>query len=203
MYLTLQALPMTSISADHVASHIGKATGIATLLKGLPLIAIPDSRNSQMGSRPGIFGMNAESRQGSISLPLDIMAEYNVREEDVLRKGPEAPGLRDAVFAVATRANDHLITAREMLQNIRTSGEAGHDFEHQDEPEHASSKHINDSSPIKDINRAFGVFLPSVSTNLWLETLAKYDFDIFRPELRRTDWKLPYKFWWSHARRRL
>ena len=41
MYLTLAALPLTSVTADHVASHIGKATGIVAILKGLPLVAFP------------------------------------------------------------------------------------------------------------------------------------------------------------------
>ncbi|MBE7181123.1 MAG: squalene/phytoene synthase family protein, partial [Terriglobus roseus] len=128
LYLTLQALPVHSVTADHLASHVGKATGIAAVLRGLPLVAFPPPPNKH--SAPGTV------RQGAVTLPLDVMAEAGLREEDVLREGPAAPGLRDAVFAVATRANDHLITAREMLRNLRAGGDVGHAFEHGDEEGH-------------------------------------------------------------------
>lgn len=41
LYLTLSALPQASITTDHIASHIGKASGIAAVLRGIPLIAFP------------------------------------------------------------------------------------------------------------------------------------------------------------------
>ena len=52
IYLTLAALPMTSVTADHVASHIGKAVGIAAVLRGLPLLAFP-APQSQVPSGGG------------------------------------------------------------------------------------------------------------------------------------------------------
>lgn len=203
-YLTLQALPMASLTADHVASHVGKATGIAAVLRGLPLIAFPGPQNShtnQAGQMPGDVGA---TRQGAVMLPLDIMAECGVREEDVLRNGAEAHGLRDAVFTVATRANDHLITARQMLTNIRAGQDAGHDFEHQHEEEHvylpAKGKAESQS---QEIERAFGVFMPAIATQIWLDRLQKVDFDIFSDKLRVTDWKLPWKAFWAYNRRNL
>lgn len=36
LYLTLETLDVRSVEADHVASHIGKALAIATLLRGTP-----------------------------------------------------------------------------------------------------------------------------------------------------------------------
>ena len=36
LYLTLSALPLCSLSADHLASHIRKAAGIAAVLRGIP-----------------------------------------------------------------------------------------------------------------------------------------------------------------------
>ncbi|KAK0333221.1 hypothetical protein LTR91_020106 [Friedmanniomyces endolithicus] len=135
LYLTLQSLPMASLTADHVASHIGKATGIAAVLRGFPLLAFPGpppkhNNQNQFGGDVG------GSRQGAVTLPLDIMAKAGVREEDVLRNGSNAKGLRDAVFAVATRANDHLITARQLLQQVRAGEVEDHEFEHRDEEEH-------------------------------------------------------------------
>lgn len=203
-YLTLQALPMASLTADHVASHIGKATGIAAVLRGLPLIAFPGPQNSHSNQSGQLAGDVGATRHGAVMLPLDIMAECGVREEDVLRNGAQAHGLRDAVFAVATRANDHLITARQMITNVRAGQDAGHEFEHQHEEEHMhfSTKGKGETQS-QEIERAFGVFMPAVTTQIWLDRLQKVDFDIFSDKLRVTDWKLPWKAFWAYNRRSL
>ncbi|MCJ1407575.1 hypothetical protein MMC19_001646 [Ptychographa xylographoides] len=217
LYLTLQALPMSSLSADHVCSHVGKAAGIVAVLRGLPLLAFPPPPKHHSNST-GLGGMvqdaRGRSRQGVVTLPLDIMADVGVREEDVLRKGAEAPGLRDAVFRVATRASDHLITARSMVASLKRGDGVGHAFEHGDEEEHRydSEGHAGTSAQegqekdggtqYQDLERAFGVLMPAVSTGLWLEKLQRLDFDIFRDELRRREWKLPWKAYFAYRRRR-
>ncbi|KAK2873472.1 hypothetical protein FQN49_002347 [Arthroderma sp. PD_2] len=218
LYLTLSALPLTSLTADHLASHIGKAAGITALLRGVPLIAFPPppghhSSQTRMGKEGPVAG---ESRQGSIMLPLDIMAQAGVKEEDVFRLGADAPGLRDAVFTVATRASDHLITARQMLKNLRAGEDVGHDFEHEGEegheyhdsreayqyrPDDQQAKNSSLTTQLREVERGFGVLLPAVSTGLWLNKLQKVDFDIFEPELLSTDWRLPWKAYWAYRRR--
>lgn len=203
MYLTLGALPLHSMEADHVASHIGKATGIAAVLRGLPLLAFPappnhHSNNAALG---GALGGSAGGRQGAVVLPLDIMAETGVKEEEVFRRGAKAPGLKDAVFQVATRANDHLITAREMLKNLQQGKGAGHEFEHEGEEGHRYDETQGSSQP--DVEKAFGVLMPAIATRLWLEKLEKLDFDVFRPELRTREWKLPWEAYWGYSRRRI
>ncbi|TIA12410.1 hypothetical protein D6C81_07567 [Aureobasidium pullulans] len=199
MYLTLQALPMASLTADHVASHIGKATGIATILRGLPLLAFPGPGNHH-SNQGGMAGDVGATRQGSVMLPLDVMARHGVREEQVLREGAEAPGLRDAVFEVATRASDHLITAREMVKNLRAGQDAGHDFEHGHEEEHMNYAPSQTSTPAQEVQQAFPVYLSAVPTSLWLERLQKHDFDVFAPKLRVTDWRQPWKTWLAYNR---
>ncbi|OJJ51005.1 hypothetical protein ASPZODRAFT_162894 [Penicilliopsis zonata CBS 506.65] len=191
LYLTLSAMPMTSVTADHFASHIGKAAGIAAVLRGLPLVAFPQP-----------------PKQGAVMLPLDIMAQAGVKEEEVFRQGADAPGLRDAVFAVATRASDHLITAQQMLRNLRAGEDVGHDFEHEGEEGHeydapSAFDVERPESPLDQVNRAFGVFMPAVATRLWLDKLEKADFDIFKPELLASDWKLPWKAYFAFKRRAL
>lgn len=204
LYLTLQALPMASLTADHVASHIGKASGIAAVLRGLPLTAFPGPQNthSNQGQFPGDVGA---TRHGAVMLPLDIMAEAGVREEDVLRNGSNADGLSDAVFQVATRANDHLITARQMLDNVRAGQDAGHEYEHQDEEEHihlpVATSSGRTETQAQEVERAFGVFIPAIATQLWLDKLQKHDFDVFNSKLRVTDWKLPWRAFWGWRRR--
>ena len=204
LYLTLQALPMASVTADHIVSHIGKASGIVAVLRGLPLVAFPPPLNHH--SNPGPIGGSLErGKQGSVMLPLDVMARTGVREEDVFRQGAEAPGLRDAVFEVATRASDHLITAREMMKNVRKGQDVGHAFEHEDDEGHDYSESTEGMSKEKrqqaEIERAFGVMMPAVATKTWLDRLQKTDFDIFKDELRRRDWKLPFKAYFADRRR--
>ena len=205
LYLTLQALPVGSVAADHIASHIGKAAGITSVLRGLPLIAFLPPPNHHSNSSPLGGTLDSQRRQqGSVTLPLDVMARAGVRDEDVLRKGAEAEGLRDAVFEVATRASDHLITARQMLKNIYAGEDVGHDFEHEGEAEHQDN-HGSTSKGAqqkKEVEQAFGVFMPAVATELWLNKLQKLDFDIFRDELRRREWKLPWKAYFSYRSKR-
>ncbi|KAJ4299712.1 hypothetical protein N0V90_004958 [Kalmusia sp. IMI 367209] len=203
LYLTLSALPQASITTDHIASHIGKAMGIAAVLRGIPFIAFPPQQ--PLGTSGGVTG-NQGPPQGAVLLPLDVMAEAGLREEDVFREGAAAHGLRDAVFTVATRANDHLITAREMLSKLRSEGTVGHDFEHQDDQERQySPQEINTGVDTKlaEVEQAFGVFMPAISTQSWLDRLQKADFDLFDNELRKVDWKLPWKAYWAYSRRKL
>ncbi|PWY94305.1 hypothetical protein BO94DRAFT_532250 [Aspergillus sclerotioniger CBS 115572] len=208
LYLTLSALPMTSVTADHVASHIGKAAGIAAVLRGLPLVAFP-AASSQRPDQAGSGMMAGGAKQGAVMLPLDVMAQAGVKEEDVFRLGAEAPGLRDAVFTVATRASDHLITVQQMLSNLRAGQDVGHDFEHEGEEGHQYDteqdlfREQKNETPLDEVNRAFGVFMPAVGTRLWLDRLESVDFDIFRPELLRSDWKLPWKAYMSFTRKTL
>jgi len=203
LYLTLAALPQTSVTTDHFASHIGKAMGITAVLRGVPLVAFPPgSAPSNHQSDSGSF----TTSQGAVLLPLDIMAETNVKEEDVFRLGAEAPGLRDAVFKVATRASDHLITARDMLASLRSGGELGHEFEHQGDEGHGYSpqqQSLDAEAQKKEVEKAFGVFMPCIATQAWLDQLQGVDFDVFNPGLRKTDWRLPWKTSWSYYRRQL
>ena len=203
LYLTLQSLSMGSVTADHVASHIGKAVGITAVLRGLPLVAFPPPPNHHSNSSSLGGTLDSQRRsQGSVTLPLDVMAQCGVKDEDVLRNGAEAEGVRDAVFEVATRASDHLITARQMLKNVYAGGEVGHDFEHGAEEEHqhqVDPKSKGDQQK-EDVQRAFGVLMPAVATELWLSKLQKLDFDVFRDELRRRDWKLPWKAYFAYRR---
>lgn len=207
LYLTLSAYPLQSITADHLASHIGKATGIVAVLRGLPLIAFPPPPPTHHTSNSTAGRLSSEP-QGAVLLPLDVMAQSGLQEEAVFRQGSTAPGLKDAVFAVATRANDHLITAREMLTNLRKGLDVGHEFEHAQDPEfeEAEQQEKRVSGPAKqyeEVQRAFGAIMPAVATKMWLERLEKADFDVFHDSLRRSDWKLPWRAYFDFKRQRI
>jgi len=45
------------------------------------------------------------------------------------------------------------------------------------------------------------VMMPAVSTSLWLDRLQRVDFDVFREELRRREWRLPWKAYWAFRRK--
>ena len=83
---------------------------------------------------------------------------------------------------------------------------SGHAFEYEGEEEHqhqyeGGAGGISKSSQQREeIERAFGVFMPAVSTELWLNRLQKYDFDVFREELRRREWRLPWRGYWAFRR---
>ncbi|RUS26629.1 Squalene/phytoene synthase-domain-containing protein [Jimgerdemannia flammicorona] len=107
LYLQLESMGVREVSADHAASHLGKAIGIATLLRALPF--------------------HATKRR--LVLPAEVTAKvwfwFLVFEggvvEEVFRTGG-APGLADAVFEVATTAHDHILTARSLAERAPAGG---------------------------------------------------------------------------------
>jgi NADH dehydrogenase [ubiquinone] 1 alpha subcomplex assembly factor 6 len=208
LYLTLSALPLKSLEMDHLASHVGKAAGIAAVLRGVPLLAFPPPPNTHSENPPSMGG-GSRQRQGVITLPLDVMSQCGVQEEDIFRNGPNAVGIRDAIFAVATRASDHLITARELLKNVQQYREPDHEFEHMHDEGHEYTKYdvgprTSAEKRKEDMTKGFGVVMgPAVSTQLWLDRLQKVDFDVFHNDLRRMEWKLPFVAWLRNRSGRL
>lgn len=195
MYATLALMPVESTHLDHLASHIGKACGIVAVLRGIPVLASP--------AQPVVTPSGAEApstREPSLLLPLDIMAEEGVKEEAVFRDGPTAPGLQDAVFKVATRANDHLITAREMLRRLKDGDDAGHEFEHQEEAAHVYESSEQRDVPT-DIRRSFGIFVEAIPAARFLENLEKANFDPFA--VGSSGWRLPWRIWQALSKQQL
>lgn len=196
MYMTLAAVPMRSVHVDHLASHIGKACGIVATLRGIPVLAAP---SQPIDSRSGVHAR--PERDQALLLPLDVMAEIGLREEDVFRKGPAAEGLQDAVFKVATRANDHLLTAREMLGNLRAGRDPGHEYEHEGETEHVYTEEGDGGdSTARDIRRGFGALLEAVPAAEYLSRLEAADFDPFRV---KSSWNLPWRIWQALRQERI
>lgn len=95
LYLTLEAAGIRSMSADHAASHIGKAEGIALLLR-------------------------ASSYHSSFRrtyIPIEVAAKHGVSQEDIYRKVYN-DGLADAVLEVASVADAHLSKARALVSSV-------------------------------------------------------------------------------------
>ena len=72
-----------------------------------------------MGIVTTLRGIPIRARHGELALPLDICTKHNLVQESVFRQGPEAPGLKDVILDVATRANDHLNTSRQYIEETR------------------------------------------------------------------------------------
>ena len=192
MYATLASMPLRSMHVDHLASHIGKACGIVAVLRGIPILAAA----SPPVTTPS--GQEPPTREPSLLLPLDMMAEAGVKEEEVFRQGSQAPGLRDAVFKVATRANDHLITAREMLKKLKAGEDPGHEFEHHGEGEHFYDE---ENDTLRELRQGFGVLLEAIPAAQYLEQLESADFDPF--SVKTGGWKLPWRIWQALSKERI
>jgi NADH dehydrogenase [ubiquinone] 1 alpha subcomplex assembly factor 6 len=99
LHLQLAAAGVKDSSADHAASHLGKAIGIATVLKG----------------------SLHHSSQRRTYLPLDLCAQHRLSQEDVYR-AEASDAVRDVALQVACAARDHLRAARAMRDKVPAAG---------------------------------------------------------------------------------
>ncbi|OCF35922.1 hypothetical protein I316_02417 [Kwoniella heveanensis BCC8398] len=151
-------LPPTHSASSHIShtlSHLSTLLTTTSLLRNLPLLV---------------------SSKHTINLPADICEKHGIVEEEVLRKGAEASGLRDACWTVGTRGMDELITARRDLKE--TGGKV---------------------VP----SGVMPLFLSAVPAENYLKRLEKHDFDVFHPDLQKHDWQLAPQIWWRYQRGKL
>ncbi|BEI80938.1 hypothetical protein CcaverHIS002_0200980 [Cutaneotrichosporon cavernicola] len=138
----------------HTLSHIAHLLAVSSLLRALPSLVA--------------------KRQ--LNIPADVSARHGLVDEEVFRRGTEAPGLKDALFEIATRGMDELITARRDLN--KTDGKV---------------------VP----KECMPLFLAAVPAERYLHRLEKADFDVFAPELAKHDWQLAPRIWWAYHRGKL
>ena len=84
-YLNLHAAGIKNIEADHAASHLGKASFLAKVIRGIPFHA----------SRRQCF------------LPMDVCAEKRLSQEE-LYSGRSSGALSDVVLRLATQGKHHV-----------------------------------------------------------------------------------------------
>jgi len=123
LYLLLNLQGISESTVDVLFSHLGKAMGLGIFVASLPRHTHPPPLPASPTAGPG-GGMSRYARQAggvprtpTLPLPLEYIMDAGVSQEDVYRHGPHAHGLKDAVFATATRANDYLITARSIIRD--------------------------------------------------------------------------------------
>jgi len=145
-------LPPSDEGTSHIAhtlSHVAHLLSITSLLHSLaPMV-----------------------HKKQLPIPADVRAQHGVVEEDVFRNGSAAEGFKDAVFTIATRGMDELITARTDLKK--------------------------DGGKVVP-KAAMPLFLSAVPAERFLKRLEDVDFDVFAPELHKHDWKLAPSIWWRY-----
>ena len=102
LLLLMDTCGVRDSDADHAAAHLGKAIGIANLLRGT----------------------HAHSAQRRCYLPADVQARHGASTEDVYRARPTEE-VRNAVHEVASVAKAHLDSARAMEPRLQKAGADG------------------------------------------------------------------------------
>ncbi|GJP53452.1 hypothetical protein CLOM_g12617 [Closterium sp. NIES-68] len=95
LYLSMQAAGIHSVQADHAASHIGKAEGMALLLRGA----------------------SYHAAQRRTHIPLDVAAKHGLVHEELFR-GRQPPSFRECVYDVACVAQAHLQKAKALQSSL-------------------------------------------------------------------------------------
>ncbi|XP_063530007.1 NADH dehydrogenase (ubiquinone) complex I, assembly factor 6 isoform X1 [Cydia strobilella] len=90
-YTILWLAGVQNLHADHAASHLGKAQGLANMLRSIPM----------------------SSHYKMVYVPMDLLMKHNVSQEDVLRCR-DSENMRNCTYEVAISANNHLKKARKI-----------------------------------------------------------------------------------------
>ena len=166
-------------NVSDIAAHIGQASSISSMILGLPYYS---------------------KTKNIITLPIQVMNKHDLSQESVSRalqghtKDEEelkhvSEKLKNCLFDTTVAANDHIITARTKLQQIK-----------QEIPE-IIQQHPEESTILKQKlkwrkNIPDSLFVPMMSAlpvSLYLEKLEKYDFDLFNKRLNQQEWRLPWR----------
>lgn len=153
LYLALEALGVRHPTADHAASHAGKAVGIATLLRGT----------------------RYHASQQALYVPLELQRAFKVSANDILRGPPATPeaqqALADVFYEVASQAHVHLEHARTLLSAAPSSHACG--------PEQGQQLQPREPAPPGTVT----ALLPAVRAGMYLEALQKAGFDALNDQL--------------------
>ncbi|GMM30832.1 hypothetical protein DAMA08_035770 [Martiniozyma asiatica (nom. inval.)] len=159
-----------------ISAHLGQSTLLCSLMIALKYFA--------------------EKKQ-TLMLPTDTLTKHKLPEEDALRllqgqnNNESKELLKNVIFDVATLANDHIITARTKLKQVK------------EEIKEVASKSddplVNKLVSVKN-GLPSCIYLPYMSgipTILYLERLEKCDFDVLHPKLQFKEWRLALRAWWN------
>lgn len=183
----LQQLPKLQGLVMDVAAHIGQATAVSLMILGMEYYA---------------------KTQNRVTLPVDLMTKHDVSQEDVLRlvqghisevhhQDDIKNKLKNVVFDTAVTANDHLLTSRQKIGQIKTSFR-------EVVTELKDDKLV--ASQLKKWKRGipdviFTPYMVATPTELYLSKLQKNDFDVFSKKMQQKEWKLGFTSFKSYYTR--
>lgn len=170
-----------------ISAHLGQATAVGSFLVGLRYFA---------------------EKKHTLMLPTDTLTKHRLSEEACLRylQGRAADAdpdtkerLKNVVFDMATRANDHLISARTKLDLVKTHVQQLAAAPDTPAPVRSLLRHQKRGLP----DCLFLPYLSGLPTTLYLERLEKYDFDLLHPNLMYKEWRLAFRLWNAERTRSL
>jgi NADH dehydrogenase [ubiquinone] 1 alpha subcomplex assembly factor 6 len=123
-------------------------------------------------------------------IPTDITSKHSLVHEHVFRQGPNTDGLQDAIFELATLANDHLVTSRSMFHKDKVPAGAVPIFM----AGVCNLLHF-DLCGGADISGCMSHTFPQVPVAGFLQRLQNSNFNVFDPRLQVRDWKMPWRLW--------
>lgn len=178
---TLQA------KVNDIAAHIGQATAICAMILGCQFYA--SSRNQ-------------------ITLPIDLMTKFDLSQESLFRLSQGhikdkaeidsiKEKLKSIVYETAITANDHILSARDKL--AKSQIEIGEIVKANGQDKLLTSQYKKWRKDIPDA--VYVPYMVAIPTQLYLERLQKYDFDIFHPKLQQKEWKLAWRSYKGYYQR--
>ena len=95
-----------NVDCDHVASHLGKAQMLCTIVKNLL------NKNKVASGHSSVY-----------YLPTDVLLKHNISQQDLINFSErilrsKQNNLKDLSFELCTRANQHLESARSLAPKI-------------------------------------------------------------------------------------
>lgn len=172
----LELSPNLQNLISDIAAHIGQANSIASVLLSLKYYA----------------------RKEIIPLPTDEMAHENLSEDSLIEYINELSArnkdfkkdheleekLKNIIFKISTRANDHLLTSRYKFDLVKK--EIKTVVEHNKNDELLSKFSTSWKRGIPDV--IFVPFMNSVPVNIFIHNLEKKNFDILDERLTNGNW---------------
>lgn len=174
----LECSPNLQNLITDIAAHIGQATAIGSMILGVPYYS---------------------KLRNQITLPIELMTQFDISQEQLLRltqghitdkqaQKQIQDQLKNVVYETATKANDHLLTARMKFDNVRQ--EINTIIKENPNDHLIQKQYKNWKKGVPDV--IFTPFMSAIPTTLYLQALERNDFDLFHPKLQQKEWRLPF-----------
>lgn len=182
----LENSPDLQTTVSDIAAHIGQATAVSSMILGLEYYS---------------------KTKNLVTLPVDIMTKFDLSQESVLRlmnghtenTQELREQLKNVVYETAITANDHMITARTKLKNLKEEIVATVRSQSDDELLLRHAKKWRQNVP----DAIFTPFMVAVPTSLYLRKLERFNFDILHPRFNQKEWRLAWTSFRNYYQRRI